>query len=111
MIRPGQTSKPGILQDMLAQHLVACGAADDVNNVLSKFRICASRERMRLRDIEKVNTKLLKRWDLKDTKYWLAFVTYDNLGWRILGARAGYAQYVFILVQFISPAELRAVGF
>jgi hypothetical protein len=63
-----------------------------------------------LKDIDAVRQKTLKGWDLKDKKYWVVFIACDNLGFRILGARAGCAQHVMIVVQFISPKQLQEQG-
>ena len=41
----------------------------------------------------------------------MVFMTYDNLGFRICGARAGYDQYTKVLTSFISPDQLKKVGF
>jgi hypothetical protein len=111
MMRRGRSLRPGLFQDLIQQHLRVWQAPRAVSNVLCKFRIAASRERTRLQDINEVNTRILTGWDLAEKRYWLPFITYDNLGFRILGARAGYDQYVMILVGFISVLDLKRVGF
>jgi hypothetical protein len=110
MIRRGRNTSPGILQDAIQRHLSIWQTPKAVTDMLCKFRIASSRERTRLQDINAVRQKILKGWDLKGKKYWVVFISYDNLGFRILGARAGYAQYVMIVVQFISPMQLQEHG-
>ena len=44
-------------------------------------------------------------------RHWMLLIMYDNLGFRIKGARAGYDQYTMVICQMISPADLRRVGF
>lgn len=111
MMRRGRSNVPGLLQDMIQKFLTIWQTASEIKDVLCKFRIASSRERTRLQDIELVNNKILSGWDLADKRYWLPMVTYDNLGFRILGARAGYDQYVMILVHFTSVDMLKKVGF
>ena len=111
MMRRGKAERPGILQDLMQHHLTVHAVHQDVKNVLCKFRIAASRNRARLKDIDNVNQQILTGWDLNEKRHWVLFVMYDNLGFRIRGARAGYDQYTMVLVSFISPTELAKVGF
>lgn len=111
MIRRSRQKNPGILQKLIAKLLSSCQVPDQVKDTLSMLKISASRETQRLDDIKQVNYKLLRGWDLTGKRYWVVFVTYDNLGFRILGAKAGYDQYVFIQVHFISAEQLQELGF
>ena len=44
-------------------------------------------------------------------KYGIISVMYNNLGFKIRGASAGYDQYIVIAVLFISPKQLQEIGF
>ena len=110
-MRRGISTKPGILQDILQKHLSTYQAPQAVSDLLTRYRIAASRERTRLRDIEAVNRKIEDGWKIDRMRYGLVFIIYDNLGFRILGARAGYDQYTMILVFFITPEQLKELGF
>jgi hypothetical protein len=111
MMRRGISTKPGILQDILQKHLSTYQAPQAVLDLLTRYRIAASRQRTRLKDIEAVNRKIEEGWKIDRMRYGLVFIIYDNLGFRILGARAGYDQYTMILVFFISPEQLKELGF
>jgi hypothetical protein len=110
MIRRGQNLSPGILQDAIQRHLSHWQTPTAVKDMLCEFRIASSRSRTRLQDIQAVRKKTLEGWDLKGKKRWVLFISHDNLGFRILGARAGCAQHVMIVVQFISPEQLQEQG-
>ena len=111
MMRRGISTKPGILQDILQKHLSTYQAPQALSVLLTRYRIAASRERTRLKDIEAVNQKIEEGWKIDRMRYGLAFIIYDNLGFLILGARAGYYQYTMILVFFITPEQLKELGF
>jgi hypothetical protein len=106
-----RTKNPGVLQSIVQRLLNVEQATTAVTSALCKLRISSSRERMRLEDIDKVKEQLIKGWSLTGKKYDLAFVMYDNLGFKVLGARAGYDQYIVIAVQFISSKQLQDIGF
>lgn len=64
IIRRGRSGKPGFLQDLIQKQLTVFQAPKKIKELLCKFRIAASRERIRLADIDDVNKKLLHGWDL-----------------------------------------------
>ena len=111
MMRRGTRIRPGVLQDFIQHHLTLHQVPQDVKNLLTKFRIAASRNRMRLQDIDKVNAKITTGWDLEEKRHWMCYMLYDNLGFRKRGARAGYDQYTMLLNHMISPEDLMKVGF
>jgi len=111
MMRRALQRQPGILQELVADLLSTSRASDVLKDTLCKLRISASRERTRLSEICKVNERLLQGWNLKGKRHWIVFITYDNLGFRILGAKAGYDQYVFIQVHLINLEQLKKLGF
>lgn len=106
-----RTMYPGVMQSAIQRMLKVNQANKQIVQNLCKLRIGTSRERARLEDIKKISGKLLKGWNLKGRKYGLIFVMYDNLGFRIRGAQAGYDQYIVIAVVFISPQQLIDMGF
>ena len=110
MMRLG-TSYPGVLQSVIQRLLSVEQASTVITSTLCKLRISSSRERMRLEDITNVKNQLIKGWDMSGRKYGLIFVMYDNLGFKIRGASAGYDQYIVIAVLFISPKQLQEIGF
>jgi hypothetical protein len=111
MMRRGKSLKPGLLQDLIQHHLTVYSVPQAVKDNLCKFRIAASRERMRLKDIAKVNEKITAGWDFKGKQHLVLYIMYDNLGFRVLGARVGYEQYTMVLVQRIDQDKLRKLGF
>lgn len=111
LMRRSTSMTPGILQNVIQKHLSVHNVPVAVKASLCRLRICSSREKVRLEDIQEVKKQLVKGWDLAGKQYWMIFVMYDNLGFRIKGARAGYDQYINIIVHFVSPNELRRLGF
>ena len=104
------TVYPGVLQSVVQRLLNNQNVSKTVSSALCKLRISASRETVRLENIDKVNEQLTKGWDLVGKKFWLTFVMFDNLGFRILGAKAGYDQYIVVAVVFISSKQLQEIG-
>ena len=111
MMRRATQTRPGILQDFIQHHLTLHLVPQDVKNLLTKFRIAASRNRMRLRDIEKVNAKITAGWDLDGKRHWMCYMLYDNLGFRKRGARAGYDQYTMVLNHMIAPKDHKKINY
>jgi hypothetical protein len=102
MMCHGGSKIPGILQDLVTKHLAVHKSSQQVIDLLCRIRIAGSRERTRLSDIDTVNKKLMRGWDLNGSRYVVPFLTYDNLAFRIQGAKAGYDQYVMVIVMFIT---------
>ena len=111
MMRRGISTKPGILQDIPQKHLSTYQAPLAVSDLLTRYCIAASQECTRLKDIQAVNWKIEEGWKIDRMRYGLVFIIFDSLGFRILGARAGYDQYTMILVFFITPEQLMELGF
>jgi hypothetical protein len=111
MMRRATSQRPGVLQDFIAHQLTVWKTPLLVVDLLCRFRISSSSRKIRLQDIATVNSKIVAGWKMKDKKYSVLLVVYDNLGFRILGAKAGYDQYTMIQVHEGSKEFLISLGF
>jgi hypothetical protein len=111
MMRRATSQRPGVLQDFIAHQLTSYRTPLLVVDLLCRFRISSSSRKIRLKDIATVNSKIVAGWKMKDKKYSVLLLAYDNLGFRILGAKAGYDQYTMIQVHEGSKEFLISIGF
>ena len=107
---PTNPNKPGLFAQANAQLLNILGAADGLKKHLSKFRLCANKEAVRLADAEAVNAKIAEGWDLSDKIWDLFIILYDNIGFKRRGAKPGYDQYTAVKLESIPYDELKAVN-
>jgi hypothetical protein len=78
---------------------------------LCRFCISSSRIKVHLKDIDSVNAKIVAGWKMKDKKWSIILIAYDNLGFQMLGAKAGYNQYIMMQVHEGSHNFLSKLGF
>jgi hypothetical protein len=111
MMRRATSKRSGVLQDFIAHQLSVWQAPHSVIDLLCRFRISSSTRKIRLNDIDAVNSKIVAGWKMQEKKWSVLLLAYDNLGFRILGARAGYDQYTMIQVHEGSKEFLASLGF
>jgi hypothetical protein len=80
MMRRATSKRSGVLQDYIANQLSVWRAPLAVVDLLCRFRISSSREKVRLKDIDTVNSKIVAGWKMKDKKWSIILIAYDNLG-------------------------------
>jgi hypothetical protein len=111
LMRRATSKRPGILQDFLANQLSIWRAPRSIVDLLCRLRISSSNQKIRLKEIDKVNSKIVQGWNMNEKKWSILMVAYDNLGFRILGAKCGYDQYTMIQVHEGKHDYLASLGF
>eukprot|EP00978_Attheya_sp_CCMP212_P027338 scaffold91542_cov48-Attheya_sp.AAC.5 len=96
-------------QQVLAEQLRLYNVPKQVQEWLSKFRVSSSYTMANLKHFDKIDRKLLEGWDPGELAYGLIAILYDNLGFRIRGASAGYDQYTMIKLKLITKKMLDGI--
>jgi hypothetical protein len=108
MIRRAASDKPGLFQQVLAEQLRLHQSSKNLMTLCSKMRLSASVTFVDGKRFEMIDKKILAGWVFKHTAFGLFVVLYDNFGFRIRGASAGYHQSTMIQVKYVTPEELQS---
>ena len=87
------------------------GVSQRASALMQEFGICGNRNVSNLKDEIEARSKFLNGVHLIKFAWGLIIVVFDNIGFHIRGAQAGYDQYILILFIVISYKELKQVGF
>ena len=113
ILRQASQLKSTLLHDACSEILRIFNVSTKAHKFLNDFGLCSSRQQLYLNEMKKVHTLLENGYGFKfEERKWDYFITvYDNVGFRVRGAKCGYDQYIALQLLIISVERLKAAGF
>jgi len=101
---------PGMMASVTGEYLKNMGAGNKLIQYFKRHALSSCKEAIRLKEVDDVNAKITKGWDMKKKAWDLMFVVYDNIGFKVRGASTGYDQYTVLKVITVPYEKLKAKG-
>jgi len=108
------SKRPRLFQEAMMEVLKICNVPDKATEYLKLFGICGNRQCSLIKDVAKAQNKIKNKGmysKVRKNKWGLFILVYDNIGFRVRGAQAGYDQFVLVHIIAIPEKRVKEVGF